>query len=209
MTAFAIINNRWKDALCAVVAFDHPLVLNMKYSFILSMTALILLSGCINEDDYKAFQKDIDERIKYVEEKSLSKDELLAFQENTEDRLATIEQFTSHLSQPLKFEVHQISLDGLRLSGVIRCLDDRIKSKTLYLELKIDVIHSGNKLVEEEDYLYVSDGIGKLDYEFWFSSDTKKDLFETHISEKNIEFSVTGWGELFPGTIEKINSSVQ
>jgi hypothetical protein len=149
----------------------------MKLTATLTLTCILFSTGCLKEEDLQAHRAEVDAR------------------------LEALDRYSSYHSDPVVFEIHDINIDGEDITGVIRSLDERIKGKALYLDAIIDVFSGGNKVKESSEFLYLNDGIGKLDTSLWLSSEDKKKID----SNKGIEIKLRlhGWGEMFPGVVNQ------
>lgn len=149
----------------------------MKYTTSIALIALLAFTGCVKEEEFKAHQADIDER------------------------LEALERFSSYYTNPLTFEIHDIKVDGEDVSAVIRALDKRVKGKTVYLDAVMDVYSGETKVTEISEFLYVTDGIGKIDTSLWLCSEAERKVDPT--KEISVKIRLLGWGEMFPGIIQQ------
>ena len=149
----------------------------MKLTATLTLICILFCTGCIKEEDLQAHKAEVDAR------------------------LEALDRYSSYHSDPVVFEIHDIKIDGEDITGVIRSLDERVKGKALYLDAIIDVFSGGNKVTESSEFLYLNDGIGKLDTSLWLSSEDKKKIDSTKGIE--IKLRLHGWGEMFPGVVNQ------
>jgi len=149
----------------------------MKNTKLIIPLAVLAFAGCVKEEDFKAHQADVDKR------------------------LEVLERFSSYYSNPITFEIHDLKVHGKDVSAVIRTLDERVKGKTVYLDAVFDVFSGETKVTESAEYLYVTDGIGKIDTSLWLSSESERKIDQSKGIE--IKIRLIGWGEMFPGSIEQ------
>jgi len=146
------------------------------YKFILAFS--ILLTGCVQDKDLT----DLEERL----------------EKNIQEKMSQFERIGSFYKEPIKFEIHDLNVEGEDVTAAIRSTDPRIDGKELFLDVEM-FIKSGDVLIKKDfDYFYLTDGIGKIDTSFYISRDNKK-LIQP---EKGISvtFKLRGWGELYPGS---------
>jgi len=65
----------------------------------------------------------------------------------------------------------------------------------------MDVYSGETKVTEISEFLYVTDGIGKIDTSLWLCSEAERKVDPT--KEISVKIRLLGWGEMFPGIIQQ------
>lgn len=132
----------------------------------------------------------------------VKKEELEAYKQQVDQKLNCLERYITYYEEPVVFEFHELKVKDTKITATIRSIDDRIKGKTIYMDVSL-VIKSGDTFIKESsDYFLVSDGLGKVETEFWLSSEEKNKIVP--IKGVQVEIVLQGWGEMFPGVIKTI-----
>jgi hypothetical protein len=150
----------------------------MKRTSVILLASSALITGCVKQSDFDEFKSE------------------------NQSALKIAARYNSYFDNPPTFEFHDEKIDSdHNVSAVIRATDERLKGKSVYIDLKMILLSGDTEVETSEEFLYLKDGVGKVDTGFFISPSDKAKIDPS--KPLRIKWVIRGWGEMFPAVIEQ------